>query len=188
VQHVDGDQHAVCPGRPGDVRQLLAGHPGERVWGADEQGPAGADGREVDVSAGEQPGRARDVEGGPLAVRPDGQDRGRGLGFSPADQPGGVDAVPGHGGDHDVAEQVVADGAAGEYPGPQLGQVDGGPGGRTRGGGPDLPQPDAALTGRYRLDRPPQHVQDVRAEHGHCSQRPFAPLWFAHGRRLRRSP
>ena len=117
VQHVDGDEHAVAPGRPGDVRQVLAGQPGERVRGADEQGPAVLDGVQVDVGAGEQPRRARDVEGGPLAVRPDGQDGGRRLGVFFADQPGGVHAVPGHRGDHDVAEQVVAERADGAYPG-----------------------------------------------------------------------
>ena len=88
--------------------------------------------------------------------------------------------MPGHRGDDDVAEQVVAERADGQHPGPQLGQVDAGTGGRARGRGPDFLQPGAALAGRDRLDRPAEHVQDVRAEHGHRAPGGDGPVRLAH--------
>jgi hypothetical protein len=99
--------------------------------------------------------------------------------------------MPGHRGGDDVAEQVVAQRADGQHPGPQLGQVNAGAGRRARRCGPDFLQPDAALAGRDRLDLPAEHVQDVRAEHGHGTQRPAGgavPHRLGHGLPLRRSP
>ena len=87
-----------------------------------------------------------------------------------ADQPGGVDPVPGHGDDHDVAEQVVAERAEACTLAPSLARSTPVPAAGARGGGPDLGEPGAALAGRDRLDRTAQHVQDVRAEHRHLSR------------------
>jgi hypothetical protein len=83
-----------------------------------------------------------------------------------------VHAVPGHrGGDH-VADQVVADRADRVHLGAKLGEIDARPGRRARGGGPDLGEPGAALAGRYRLDRPAEHVEYVRPEHGDLAKQP----------------
>ena len=152
---------SVASRGPGYLRQFLAGQPGQRVRGADEQGPAVRDVLQVDVGAAEQPRRAGDVQRGALPVRPYRQDGGRGLDTFFPNEAGGFHAVPGHRGGDDVAQQVVAERADDPHAGAQLGQVDGGPGGGARGGGPDLGEPGAALAGRDRLDRPAQHVQDA---------------------------
>jgi hypothetical protein len=154
---------------------------------ADEQGPAALDVLQVDIGAAEQPRRPGDVQRGPLAVRPDRQDGGRGLGLFFPNEPGGIHTVPGHRGRDDVAEQVVAERADDPHARAQFGQVDGGPGRGARGGGPDLLQPDAALAGRDRLDRAAQHVQDVRAEHRDLPQA-GAFHWRPGSRAARRSP
>ena len=156
------------PPAPARRRRCRRARPGA----ADQQRPAAAYPVQVDVGELEQRRRAGHVQRGALAVRPDRQDGGRGLDPVLAGQPAGVDAVPGQrDGDH-VAEQVVADRADREHVGAQLGEVDAGAGGRARGGGPDLGEPGAALAGRYGLDRPAEHVEDVRPEHRHRAERP----------------
>ena len=59
VQHVDGDERACVFGCCRYLGQFLAGHPGQRVRGADEQGAAVCDVPQIDVGAAEAAGSRR---------------------------------------------------------------------------------------------------------------------------------
>ena len=186
VQHVHGDERPARPGRRDDLRQAR-----RRRCPPSASGPPMSSARlRRTRSRSTSASSSSDVAPGTCSA---GRSPFALIGRMVADvwtprlagQPAGVDAVPGQrDGDH-VAEQVVADRADREHVGAQLGQVDAGAGGRARGRGPDLGEPGAALAGRYGLDRPAEHVEDVRPEHGHRAERPgsrvFA-LTAGHGR------
>ena len=76
MQHVDGDERPAGPGRRHYLCQPVADDRAERVRGADKQRPAAADLVQVDIGELEERRRARDMQGGALSVRPDGEDRG----------------------------------------------------------------------------------------------------------------
>jgi hypothetical protein len=152
---------AMLAGERGDLRRFLAAHELRRaevqVRRVRELLPRHVAGVIGGIGADDMERRAR-------AVGTDRQDARRCLDALAPFQQRGIHAGLAQERDERVAQRVAPDRAGAAHAGPELGQRERGAAGRPGRRHPDLLDQRAALTGRYLLHRPDQHIEHVHAE------------------------